>query len=297
VQPSAGLPINPPAEKLGSENAIVRGVQNRYFVPEFEGCLSVKTVARGSALWRAGNRSFQVDEDRYLILNDRQSYTLSIDSTWKVETFCLFFERGYVEDVFRSSTMPEAALLDTPESRPEGGPMFVERLETAASPVHRAIARLRAEVAAGIGRIELEAGFRRAAEAMVWDHETARSAIAKVPALRASTRQELYRRLLRGRDFLLGSLTSAVRLKDAASEACMSPYHFHRAFTRAFGETPHAYVTRLRLERAAALLKRGDVSVTEICLDGGFESPTSFSALFRKRFGVSPREFRRIAAY
>ena len=108
----AGLPVNPPGTLLGLENAVLTGTNNRYFVPEFEGCLSVKTVVRGSALWEAGGRRFKVHESGYLTLNDRQRYTLTIDSIQNATTFCLFFERGFVEDVFRATTMPVAGLLD-----------------------------------------------------------------------------------------------------------------------------------------------------------------------------------------
>jgi len=60
-----------------------------------------------------------------------------------------------------------------------------------------------------------------------------------------------------------------------------------------FGETPHAYRTRRRLERASRLLKETDFPVTDVCLETGFESVGSFSTLFRRRYGVSPKEFRR----
>jgi AraC-like DNA-binding protein len=56
--------------------------------------------------------------------------------------------------------------------------------------------------------------------------------------------------------------------------------------------TPHQYLTRHRLARAALMLRRSARSVTEICFEAGFESPGSFSTLFRRHFGLSPREFR-----
>jgi AraC-like DNA-binding protein len=105
---------------------------------------------------------------------------------------------------------------------------------------------------------------------------------------------EVYRRLLRGRDFLLSSLPQPIHLKDIASEACLSPFHFHRAFRHAFGETPHGYLTRLRLERAARLLRGTELSVTDVCLASGFESLPSFINLFRRRFGLSPGKFSKI---
>src|SRR5262249_43289775 len=75
----------------------------------------------------------------------------------------------------------------------------------------------------------------------------------------------------------------------SAREACISTFHFHRVFTRLFDMTPHEYVTRIRMEVAADLLKsRQDLTVTEVADRVGFASPTSFSRLFLRKFGVSP---------
>ena len=142
-------------------------------------------------------------------------------------------------------------------------------------------------------RQTLEENFYRIAAEMVREQQHADVAAARLPAVRLSTRQELYRRLLRGRDYLLSSLDQPIRLNDMAQAACLSPYHFHRAFTRVFGDTPRHYLTRQRLEKASHLLRQEHHAVTEVCLESGFESLGSFSSLFRRHFGVSPREFRR----
>lgn len=72
----------------------------------------------------------------------------------------------------------------------------------------------------------------------------------------------------------------------------MSPFHFLRSFSRVFGETPHAYIQRLRLERAKDALARG-ASVTDVCFDVGYASLGSFSALFASRVGLPPSEWQR----
>jgi AraC-like DNA-binding protein len=100
-------------------------------------------------------------------------------------------------------------------------------------------------------------------------------------------------RLSRSRDFLAGSLDQRLTLSDAASVACLSPYHFHRQFCRAFQETPHEFLRRVRLERARQLLAASDDPITAVCLAVGYESLGSFSTMFRARYGCSPIEFRR----
>ncbi len=293
----AGLPVNPPGTSLGAENAVLTGTNNRYFVPEFEGCLSIKTVVRGSALWEAGARKFKVNESSYLTLNDRQRYTLTIDSLQNATTFCLFFERGFVEDVFRATTTPASWLLDAPQPANKVPLFFIEKLTPAEDRVMAMVRGLNARMERGPMMLtEWDERFLHIAISLVWEHQEASAAVARLSAARAATRAELYRRLLRGRDFLLSALDARVRLNDAAREACLSPYHFHRTFRRVFGETPHSFLLRQRLARAASMLGRKDLSVTEVCLETGFESLPSFSNLFRRRFGVAPREFRRSGA-
>jgi AraC-like DNA-binding protein len=84
-----------------------------------------------------------------------------------------------------------------------------------------------------------------------------------------------------------------VKLVDAAEEACLSPFHYHRMFARAFGETPHDFLTRVRIDRAKQLLAQEHLPVTEVCLSVGYESLGSFSGLFRSLVGCSPSEYRR----
>jgi AraC-like DNA-binding protein len=88
-------------------------------------------------------------------------------------------------------------------------------------------------------------------------------------------------------------LEEELTLTDLSLQADLSEWHFLRAFREAFGETPHAFLTRLRLERAKELLTVSTRAVTEICLDVGFSSLGSFSTLFRRQVGVSPVQFRR----
>jgi AraC-like DNA-binding protein len=104
--------------------------------------------------------------------------------------------------------------------------------------------------------------------------------------------RDVFRRLCRARDLLCDGVDDAPDLRALARAAGMSPYHLLRVFRRGFGETPHELLTRVRVERAKAALRAGR-SVTETCLDVGFSSLGSFSALFRRRVGVSPSAYQR----
>lgn len=104
-----------------------------------------------------------------------------------------------------------------------------------------------------------------------------------------------FSRLSRARDYLAASYRDRVTLPLAATHACLSPFHFNRLFAEAFGETPHEFVTRVRMDEAKRLLLAENHSVTDICFDLGYESLGSFSLKFRSMTGLPPAEFRRQA--
>jgi transcriptional regulator GlxA family with amidase domain len=104
--------------------------------------------------------------------------------------------------------------------------------------------------------------------------------------------EEQNRRLLRARDAMDRTYAQPLDVPALARIAHVSEAHFIRTFRATFGETPHRYLQRRRVERAMFLLRQSDRSVTEICLDVGFISLGTFSRTFRDIVGESPTEYR-----
>lgn len=98
--------------------------------------------------------------------------------------------------------------------------------------------------------------------------------------------------LRRARDLIDRDFAEPLDLDAMAREAGYSRFHFARAFTEAYGETPRTYLTRRRIERAKTFLRTANLSVTEICFLVGFSSLGSFSTRFRELVGESPTEYR-----
>src|SRR6201995_1496228 len=99
-------------------------------------------------------------------------------------------------------------------------------------------------------------------------------------------------RLRRARDLMDREYASPLDVAALARTALMSTAHFSRQFRAAYGETPYAYLMTRRIERAKALLRQGDLSVTEVCLAVGCTSLGSFSARFSALVGESPSAYR-----
>jgi AraC-like DNA-binding protein len=103
------------------------------------------------------------------------------------------------------------------------------------------------------------------------------------------------RRMLRARDAMDREYARPLDVPALARIAHVSPAHFTRTFRAAFGETPHRYLQRRRVERAMFLLRETGRSVTDICFEVGFGSTGTFSRTFRDIVGRSPREYRKQA--
>jgi AraC-like DNA-binding protein len=102
-----------------------------------------------------------------------------------------------------------------------------------------------------------------------------------------------YVHLLRAKDLIDRRYAEPLDVATLAGAAYVSSAHFARSFKRAFGETPHRYMLRRRVERAAELLRGTESSVTEVSLDVGFASLSSFSRAFRELMGESPSAYAR----
>ena len=100
------------------------------------------------------------------------------------------------------------------------------------------------------------------------------------------------RRLLRARDAMDRDYALALDIPRLAGIALVSEAHFIRTFRTAFGETPHRYLQRRRVERAMYLLRATDRNVTDICMEVGFASLGTFSRTFSEIVGESPSTFR-----
>jgi AraC family transcriptional regulator len=92
-----------------------------------------------------------------------------------------------------------------------------------------------------------------------------------------------------------GALLASRFMELASDQACASPFHFLRVFSRVIGVTPHQYLIRARLRRAARLLADEGRAIADVAFEVGFGDVSNFVRTFHRAAGVSPREFRRAA--
>ena len=106
-------------------------------------------------------------------------------------------------------------------------------------------------------------------------------------------RPEQYVQVRQSKAFMEKYYAERIELNDLAKAAFMSRFHYVRMFQRMYGLTPRNYLRDLRISKAKKLINNG-VSITQVCFDVGYESLPTFSAVFKKCTGYTPREYRRL---
>ncbi|MEO8458938.1 MAG: AraC family transcriptional regulator [Dokdonella sp.] len=165
-------------------------------------------------------------------------------------------------------------------------------------PASRALRRAALELVRSSSRSS-EVPFRKSAAALKFAALVAElqcgfdQSISQCPGRTHAQQRNVFLRLQRVRNYMAVNCHLDLDILHLASVANYSPGHFIRAFTAAFGKTPHADLVGFRLERALELIKVGNLAVIEVAVASGFENRSAFSRLFKQHFGVTAAAMRR----
>jgi len=235
--------------------------------PEFHEAFSVSYVRRGSFCYRTRGRSFEMVAGSLLLGCPGEEFVCSHDHTCGDECLSFRFTPDLVdeigEDAWRASALPPLAEI-----------MVLGELAQA--------------TAAGTAQVALdELG-------LVLASRLARLASGQGPARHKPSARDR-RSAVQAALWLDAHAHEAVDLETTARQAGLSPFHFLRMFGAILGVTPHQYLVRSRLRRAARLLAEQERSVSDIALDVGFGDLSNFVRTFHRAAGVSPRRFQQAA--
>ncbi len=240
--------------------------------------LSLKWAPAGAADYLIGRTVMRVCGRAQLLLNCGQSYRLRLSQ--ESETFVLFWTRGLANAAWQAFSSCGEAFPEIPavSGRSHGA-------------LEHTLAALRAEASSEEPKEEAlrERSLAVLAEAAVLAAER-RGSLARIPALKRATREELLRRMARAESYLLDCTRAT--LQGAADAAALSPFHLLRVFHAVHHETPLAWAAGKRLESARTALIMTRDSIEEIARRAGYESRNAFDRAFRRRFGRPPGQVR-----
>jgi len=265
---------------IQAENAvIIADTQGSYFYPEHVTPYLFVTNFRNKGRYILNKRPIEVSDRQFYFLNANDNLEIRFPKATSLKTILILFETQFIQDIFNYLENSEESLLAMPEARMERDVFFPNVPFESTDTIHR--------ILQGLAVRQGDALFDLIAAAKV-QRDHAQNRIKNIKAAKRSTKEELYRRLVLARDFMNDHLTEKLTVEEIAQQACLNKFHFLCNFRDVFDMTPHRYLTELKLQKALHLLSAN--SVSEVCFQLGFESPASFSLLFRKRFGYPPSQ-------
>lgn len=252
--------------------------------------LTIGFTMEGSVIVATKEKQFALNKNSYLIMNYGKFLT---EFKAKTSAFRICFNLGFAEEVLKSLTTKTDYLLENPYEAPKQPVWFFEKAHFSDSRIIPLLKEIRTTVLnQPYDEIWLNEKLHILLERMLFIHRNILKEIQKLPAIKKSTRLELYRRINLAKDYIDDSITEPMTLEQMAKIASLSKHHFLRLFKQTFKETPYQYLIRRRLERFKSQRLQSNRSITEVCYQSGFEDLRNLERLFQKRFGISPRKYK-----
>jgi AraC family transcriptional regulator len=258
---------------------------------------TLKLIVAGHATYIVGKKSYSLSQNEFLICNGDQDGIGIIDSKKEVSQFCIHIRPSVISDAFRLLTSGDHIDLDKPVDEYPDFKLFENSYNlnsslTVFKPLRPLVGLIRE------GRREEiyldEEWLLNFAEAIVLNEKNIRVSLNGLRAVRHTTRNEIMKRLLIGKEYIDSNFTSNPRIADIASFAFMSEFFFYRNFKLAFRTTPYQYILDKKIGLAKELMRDEKMSFAEVAESCGFPDIFTFSKAFKRKCGFAPSATRRM---
>jgi AraC-like DNA-binding protein len=268
-------------------------LQQPYECAEFPAAIGLLVTAMGVTHYSVNGTRQSVGNGEIFFVNRGSSLKVRINE--KGATPALLFFHSRLPDLVQFSlSYGGEVLLDRPYDNLPFDFSWLERIH-ADQGLRQSVLLL-----IGIGgscssfaSLQADVQIRELFESLLLRNQEAYKHSQNIQAVKASTRLEIFKRIAACRDFMESNYMADIDLESISAVAAMNSQHFLRMFKQVYSVTPHQFLIDIKLRRSRELLESSDLTINEICQAIGFESPFSFSVLFKKRFGAPPSQFRK----
>jgi AraC family transcriptional regulator len=268
-----------------------------FFIEEkkFEECdwhvtrLSLNFSFDASQSYFIGNREYRISPEKYLLINEGQSFKTFAASPVENRMVTIAFRVGLAEEIYNTLNNSNEYLLDhtTPDKTPLN---FFERTYPLDDFFQNRILSLIQTSPASVDKHYLNEQLESILAHLLLLQTGVQKDALSINKVRTATRIEIYRRLHWALEYIHNHFHEDINVEQLAAQSCLSPFHFKRLFREFFHEPPYQYIKKLRIQRATELLMKGQ-PVNEVCKAVGWEDPSSFIRLFKQVMKVTPRRF------
>lgn len=274
-------------------NVIIHCLGKNIYYPTHWGPLSIKCAFEGKEYYQKNRCKYAVSENNFLLLNEGTEYSSYIEPGQEVESLTVNFNIKYQSEVARTVLSGNDKLLDDPFIIGNRGILVEEKLFNYNPGISALIYKIKGLTENFHENTELiNEALYFLLEAILLSNAGLSNEIKDINAAKPSTRREMYRRLNEVKDYIDSCFNEDITLDDLSKIALMSPFHLLRQFKKNYRITPHQYLTSRRLDRAKESVLHSNASLSDICFMIGFSDISSFSKLFKRRFGLSPQQYR-----
>jgi AraC family transcriptional regulator len=279
--------------RFKQHNIVFNTVSSYSYCHNHVGCLSLKTVLSGEEWYTINNRRVAIRPGQFLILNNDQNYSCSIDALDKVRGISVFFKKEFASAVLRDAMNTEQAMLDTPFTSDEKPIEFFQTLHAIQADLQLQLVNLIADLETGGYTGMTDEYLVLLLQHLIKTHKSELKRADKVAAIKPGSKKEIYKRLCVAKDLLHSTFMDAPDLNSISSIACLSVPQLIRQFKAVFQITPYQYLIQLRLKNAVELLKFTNKPIHEITWNCGFENVSAFCRAFKLAYGVKPLSYRK----
>lgn len=280
---------------LKNNNQISSETVRQAYYPDHISNFSIKTVFSGNRTFNIGKRQLNIYPDNFIAINKGTTYSSKIDSSVPVSNLSISFSPAFLSDFYRSQKDIHKELLDEPfKNDVISESVFMETIYPFSGDMKYNIMHLKQHLEEGTSDDLLINEYLHHCLInynKVYNKEVVDKS-AKLNFLNSSTKVEILRRLTLAKEYIISNYNKHIDLEDIAQNACLSVNHLLRTFKQAYGQSPHQYLIKVRLNRSKYLLKNSDYTINEIVEIIGFECPSSFIRLFKNINKVTPGRYR-----
>ncbi|MEE1944219.1 AraC family transcriptional regulator [Pedobacter sp. KR3-3] len=280
-------------EQFKKHNIIFNALSQQSYCDNHVGCLSFKTVLSGEEWYGVNRNQLAVRPGQFLLLNNDQNYSCRIDTEQSSRCFSIFFKSEFASTVFQDAISSEEILLDDPFRLSEKPLEFFQTLNAITPKLQMQLDDLLLFLDRwGYNAYGIDEKLSSILLEFIGIHKIELKRSKQVEAIKTSTKTELYKRLCTAKDLLHSSYMDNPDLATIGKASCLSISQLVRQFKAAFGLTPHQYLIRIKLNKAAELLQNTSMGVNEITWSCGFENQSAFCRAFKESYGLQPNIFR-----
>lgn len=259
---------------------------------EYESPLSIKYVQEGVEYYLVEGEQRKLSRGSCLIVNEGQNVICERSKIERDLGVSVFLKQDLLNDVFTNLVKENRDLLDNPGETLKSGGFYTDCFYYEQNSLGQFLKNLtELQSQSPDNFLAGDEFFYEISRHLFNTTEENRILLNTIKKEKLSTREEIFRRVSKGRVIIEDRLFESISIGFIAREAALSKYHFVRLFSEIFGISPYRYLLKRRIEEAQKMLKSKDISVKEVALITGFSDTSSFSKRFKKETGVSPSEF------